>query len=153
MNPLNYIVSFHRTLRNSADSGIQHLEPTEQTKQASCAARFGDPKGRVNEDPDSARRANPSLSAETESVDRRWIFCVGKTHAIERRWWSIQWSLEEMRIHKNLQKYDASEECNETCSTPKACQTQPRLQFKNLKSTDLSQKVVYNSRYDENYSE
>ena len=44
-------VSFHRTLRNSADSGIQHLEPTEQTKQASCAARFGDPKGRVNEDP------------------------------------------------------------------------------------------------------
>ena len=38
-------------MRNSADSGIQHLEPTEQTKQASCAARFGDPKGRVNEDP------------------------------------------------------------------------------------------------------
>ena len=44
-------VSFHRTLRNSADSGIQHLEPTEQTKQASCTARFGDPKGRVSEDP------------------------------------------------------------------------------------------------------
>ena len=44
-------VSFHRTLRNSADSGIQHLEPTEQTKQASRTARFGDPKGRVNEDP------------------------------------------------------------------------------------------------------
>ena len=44
-------VSFHRTLRNSADSGIQRLEPTEQTKQASRTARFGDPKGRVNEDP------------------------------------------------------------------------------------------------------
>ena len=26
MNPLNYIVSFHRTLRNSADSGNQHFE-------------------------------------------------------------------------------------------------------------------------------
>ena len=67
-------VSFHRTLRNSADSGIQHLEPTEQTKQASCAARFGDPKGRVNEDPGAVpmeQTANPSLSAETESVDRR----------------------------------------------------------------------------------
>ena len=27
-------VSFHRTLRNGADSGIQLLEPTEQTEQA-----------------------------------------------------------------------------------------------------------------------
>ena len=62
--------------------------------------------------------------------DRHWIFCVGNTHAIERRWLkNIQWSLDKMRNHKNLQKYEASEECNETCSTPKACQAQSRLRL------------------------
>ena len=68
-------VSFHRTLRNGAGSGMQLLEPTEQTEQAARrTARFGDPKGRVNEDPGAVpmeQTANPSLSAETESVDRR----------------------------------------------------------------------------------
>ena len=31
---------------------------------------------------------------------------------------------------------DASEECNETCSTPKACQTQSRLQLGHMKKSN-----------------
>ena len=53
-----------------------------------------------------------------------------------------------MRNHKNLQKCGASEECNETWSTPTACQTQSRLlsagsairprKFKQLQAQALS---------------
>ena len=41
---------------NGADSDMQLLEPTDQTEQA-ARLRFGDPKGRVNEDPGAGKRA------------------------------------------------------------------------------------------------